>query len=96
MAGQTVHAGGWAYDPDATSAVLTVALYVDVSVVATARTGVPRPDVAKSRHVGPRQGFSVTARIGPGRHRVCVHVANVEAGLANPTLGCVVVSVPAA
>ena len=96
VAAGTVHAGGWAYDPDATSAALTVALYVDVSVVATSRTGVRRPDVAKSRHVGPNQGFSFGARIGPGRHRVCVHVANVGVGLANPTLGCVVVSVPAA
>ncbi len=78
---------GWAADPDNLKLPLAVDLAVDHKVLLKARTGLPRPDVAKKEHTGPDQGFAATAMLKPGTHTLCVTAINLGAG-HNTSLGC--------
>lgn len=80
----TIKAAGWAADPDNLSARLYVDVYIDNRMRGRYTTGVPRPDVAASRHTGPDQGFAITVSgIAAGRHTVCLYALNTGLGTAN-------------
>lgn len=93
LGGGRVRVRGWAFDPDARSAVLPVHVYADGRLVAALRTGTPRADVARVRRAGPNQGFSGPVRLGRGRHTVCAYAINIRTGTGNPRLGCRAVTV---
>ncbi|HEY2042825.1 MAG TPA: L,D-transpeptidase family protein [Jatrophihabitans sp.] len=84
---------GWAADPDAMSAALHIHVYVDGRGIGAYQTGAPRPDVARIKHAGPRQGFDFVAAIGRGRHTVCAYAINIFWGTTNPRLGCATVTI---
>jgi uncharacterized protein YkwD len=81
---------GWTFDPDATSAPLAVAVYRDGHLYRNYGSGVARPDVARTRHVGPREGFHFGVGM-TGRHRLCLYARNIGLG-SNVLLGCVTVT----
>lgn len=76
---------GWAFDPDAGTA-LPVRVSVD-GAVQTLTANQSRPDVAAAFGVGANHGFSGTVSAGNGRHLVCVTVGNVGAG-QDVVIGC--------
>lgn len=84
---------GWAADPDNLKTPLAVDLAVDHKVLIKAKTGLPRPDVAKKEHTGPDQGFAATAMLEPGTHTLCITAINIDAG-KNTSLGCRTVTIP--
>lgn len=85
----TVHAVGWAADPDSPSGRLAIDLYIDGRLAGRYSTGVYRPDVAAARPFGSYQGFNFTLTgVINGWHTVCVYAINVSLGTGNPRLGC--------
>jgi L,D-peptidoglycan transpeptidase YkuD (ErfK/YbiS/YcfS/YnhG family) len=85
----TVHAVGWAADPDSPSGRLSVDLYIDGRRAGRYSTGVYRPDVAAARPFGAYQGFNFTLPgVINGWHTVCLYAINVSLGTGNPRLGC--------
>ncbi|MGY1835204.1 N-acetylmuramoyl-L-alanine amidase [Blastococcus sp. SYSU DS0510] len=97
ISGRTVSLRGWAVDPDALTAALSVHVYVNGSAVGAVTAGLDRPDVAAAiRDAGPAHGFQASFESpGPGRHKVCVYAINQNAGTTNPELGCRTVDAPA-
>jgi hypothetical protein len=95
---RTVSLRGWTVDPDASSAALSVHVYVDGAAVGAVTAGLDRPDVAAAYPgAGSRHGFEASFESpGPGRHEVCVYAINQNAGTVNPQLGCRAVDAPAA
>lgn len=88
-----VVARGWAVDPDTTSSAL-VQMYVDWSANVLARTGGPRPDVARALPwAGESRGFEIALDVPEGPHTVCVYAINAGPG-ASRELGCSRVVVP--
>ena len=88
-----VRISGWAIDPDNRSAQLTVGMHVDGHPWGHSFTGVARPDVARIKGAGPRQGFAFELNVPKGAHRICLLAGNIGIGTGNPTLGCRVVTV---
>jgi L,D-peptidoglycan transpeptidase YkuD (ErfK/YbiS/YcfS/YnhG family) len=85
----TVHAVGWAADPDSPSARLNIDIYIDGRAAGRYSTGVYRPDVAAARPFGAYQGFDFTLTgVVNGWHTVCVYALNISYGTGNPRLGC--------
>ncbi|MCW2523224.1 MAG: SpoIID/LytB protein [Frankiales bacterium] len=89
--GSTVTLRGWAFDPDATSASLSVDVYDQTSgrhmVGRFAATGAS-PDVDKARGIKGNHRYSVTFAATDGRHTYCVYAINAGYGTTNPALGC--------
>ncbi|SOD74812.1 hypothetical protein SAMN05892883_4004 [Jatrophihabitans sp. GAS493] len=84
-----VHIAGWAYDPDASDASSSVAVYVDgKGVDLSVPTTFPRPDVNAHYAITGLHGFDLTVTLPDGTHSVCVYALNVGAGSGNPGLGC--------
>lgn len=85
-----VEVSGWAVDRDTTSPV-TVRLRTDGRIAVRDRAGQRRPSAPEAHPgAGRNHGFTMTAGLAPGRHRVCVEIVNVGAGTDSP-LGCRVV-----
>ena len=93
LGGGKVRVRGWALDPDNRSAGLAVHVYADGRMLAAIRTGVARPDVARARQAGPRQGYSADLAVARGRHSLCTYAINLFTGTGNPALGCRTVTV---
>jgi L,D-peptidoglycan transpeptidase YkuD (ErfK/YbiS/YcfS/YnhG family) len=85
---QKVRLQGWAADPDNMSAALGIHVYVDGHPVWAGGTGVARPDVARVRHAGPKQGYNMVVPIARGTHVICAYAMNIATGSGNPRLGC--------
>jgi len=82
-----VHTVGWAADPD-TTAPLTVVVLSDGNKVTSVLADVPRPDVlAAYPKEGPDQGFSFTAAMPQGTHKICIEAVDVGPG-ADRQIGC--------
>ena len=76
--GSTARAIGWAVDPNAGTAAVSVAVTVDGRVVAQGPATVARPDVATAvPGYGPNHGFDIPFRLGGGSHTVCANAINV-------------------
>jgi CHAP domain len=88
---------GWALDPDAGTAPIQVAVYVDANE-AVITANVSRPDVAAVYPAyGPNHGFTAELGASPGSHKVCAYGLNVGAGSTNPLLhACITVTVAGA
>jgi hypothetical protein len=72
--GGSVTLKGWAFDPDAPTAAVTVHYYVDYAWGGSVTTGVARPDVAAAHPgTGTNQGFTGTFTTTAGTHEVCVY-----------------------
>jgi hypothetical protein len=82
-----LHITGWAYDPDAATAPLTVTIKVGTtSHTVVARTA--RPDLARAYPAaGKYHGFDQTYTLPEGTYRVCVTARNVSYG-SNVTFTC--------
>lgn len=93
LGGGKVRVRGWALDPDNRSAGLSVHVYADGRGLLGTRTGVARPDVARSRGAGPNQGYSVVVALARGTHTICTYAINLGPGTGNPNLGCRTVGV---
>lgn len=93
LGGGRVRIRGWAFDPDDRSAALRVHVYVDGRGIASIGTGAPRPDVARIKRTGPRQGYDAVLRLARGAHTVCAYAINLATGIGNPRLGCRAVTV---
>ncbi|TFV87801.1 hypothetical protein [Blastococcus sp. CT_GayMR16] len=86
--GSTLTVSGWALDPDSGTAPNAVHVYVDGQGTAVSANG-SRPDVgAFYPGAGNDHGFSHTATVGPGVHRVCVYAIDGQIGWLNTPLGC--------
>ena len=88
LTGHRARLRGWAVDPDNRSLPSSIAVYYDGRPVGWFTVAVARPDVAKARTTGPKQGFDITVTLPAGRHSVCAYARNVGAGTASPKLGC--------
>jgi L,D-peptidoglycan transpeptidase YkuD (ErfK/YbiS/YcfS/YnhG family) len=85
---------GWAADPDSPASPLQVSVYFDNQFRGRYFTGVARPDVAAIAHTGPNQGYSISfGSVAAGKRRICVYAINIKLGTANPSLGCLSVTV---
>ncbi|MGN8049771.1 hypothetical protein ACTJKO_08760 [Curtobacterium sp. 22159] len=83
---------GWAYDPDTTSAPISVHVYVDSAGTAL-KTGQARADVAKVYPAaGPNAGYGATIAAAKGAHKVCAYGIDPNGG-PNTTLGCTSITV---
>ncbi len=88
-----VSVGGWALDPD-TSSAIQVHVYVDgVGVATTASQS--RSDIASVFPLyGPGHGYTATVPAAPGVRTACAFGINVATGSVNSLLGCRTVVVP--
>jgi hypothetical protein len=76
---------GWAVDPSAPTAPLTMHYWVDGRPFQAATADLPRPDIARFYPwAGPTHGFDSTLTLSPGRHTVCVFALNN--GVPGPNL----------
>ncbi|MGX7678017.1 L,D-transpeptidase family protein [Jatrophihabitans sp. DSM 45814] len=91
--GRVARVVGWAADPDNLNARLTVKIYIDNLGYGAYATGVPRPDVVRTRHTGPNPGYSQLITLKPGAHQVCTYAVNIGIGNANSRLGCKYITV---
>ncbi len=82
-----INLSGWAFDPDATSASVNIAVQVDSSW-ASLVANQPNPgSEASYPGSGPNHGFKGSVAATPGPHTVCVYAINVGPG-ADLALGC--------
>ena len=89
----SVSLGGWAVDPD-TSSAIDVHVYID-GVGTPLRADGSRTDIAAAfPGQGPLHGFNATLPARSGLRTVCVYGINVGGG-SNSLLGCRQVDVPA-
>ncbi len=88
MSGGQMAVGGWAFDPDASSAAVTVQVSVDGAPASTFSTTGPRPDVAAAYGVGPNTGYGSTFAVAGGAHRVCVTAVDTRDPMVMSQLGC--------
>jgi hypothetical protein len=78
--GSRLRVTGWAYDPDALSTALSVAIRID-STTYTTVADIARRDVeAAHPGVGQYHGFAQSYTVPEGSHKVCVTVRNVSFG----------------
>jgi hypothetical protein len=90
-----VHVVGWALDPD-TTASIPVATTID-GTTTTVTANQARGDIAAAfPDYGAAHGYDAHVYAAPGGHNVCVQAVNTAGAGANTTLGCAVVTVPAA
>jgi hypothetical protein len=87
-AGQSrIAVSGWAADPDALTAQMTILLMVDGAPAAYVVTDVRRPDVTAAVGAGPLAGFTGSLLVPAGSHQVCFSARNIGAGIS-VSLGC--------
>ena len=86
-----VTATGWAYDPDAGTAPVSVRVTVD-GVATTTSATLARPDVAAALGIDPNHGYSVRIPATLGTHQVCVTALKAAPGV-DRELGCRTVTV---
>ena len=87
VSGQSVRLRGWVFDPDSTSAELSVAVYADGAGINWFPTGVPRPDVNQVFGIAGNHGYDITVNLPPGPHTMQVFAINTGPGWDNPSLG---------
>jgi hypothetical protein len=88
VSGSNLTVGGWAMDPDAPTAPVSVHVYVDGGGAAVTANG-SRPDVgAAFPDAGSAHGFSHTRTVSPGVHNVCVYAIDLDNPSRNTPLGC--------
>jgi hypothetical protein len=90
--GNTVTVDGWAYDYDAPSQPLNIAVYTDGKMVAYGATTIARPDVNADYKITGTHGYSIPFTLSTGVHRVCTYGLDIGPG-PNSTLGCLPVTV---
>ena len=92
---RSLRVGGWAVDPDTTSAA-DVHVYVDGVGRANVPAGLERPDVeAAFPGYGPYHGYEVVVgSLAPGPHVVCAHGVDPLPPHASRLLGCLEAVVP--
>ncbi len=85
----SIHVAGWAWDQDSAHAAIPVTVSID-GRPAVVMAGLPRLDVAALKGAaGPNHGFSYTATVTVGSHRVCVTADNLaRTPGTNQLLGC--------
>jgi hypothetical protein len=89
-------AWGWALDPDAKTAPVSVHVYVDGQWGAAVTANASRPDVgAAFPGAGSAHGWSYSAWATPGVHTVCVYAIDLPDPSRNTPLGCRQVTMPA-
>jgi hypothetical protein len=90
VAGTRVVVEGWSFDPDSPKSASTVRIYAGGLRLGDVKATADRPTVGKYYpSAGSAHGFSLTSRLTPGRHRVCVYGLNRGLGTENRTsLGC--------
>ncbi len=87
--------GGWAVEPDAPTAPVTVYFSIDGRLSGRLVARTPRADVAAAfAGVGPDHGYSGHFILSAGRHSVCAYAVNQGPGSGDRGLGCRVVTVP--
>ncbi|MCZ2822325.1 serine hydrolase [Modestobacter sp. VKM Ac-2977] len=87
--GGLVALSGWAMDPLRPGSTVEVHVYSDGGWVTATTAGGPRPDVESVYpEGGPTHGFSVSAALPPGQHRVCAYAIYRDGRAGNPELGC--------
>lgn len=92
VSGSTLTVSGWALDPDSGTSPSDVHVYVDGQGTAVTANG-SRTDVgAAFPGVGDNHGFSHTATVAAGSHRVCLYAIDGQIGWVNTPLGCRTVS----
>lgn len=91
--GSTVTVRGWAFDPNATSTAINVAIYRDGIGVGWFKAAGQRPDVDAAFKIAGAHGVDVSFTLGDGTHSVCLYAINIGAGTGNPGLGCATVHV---
>lgn len=77
---------GWTLDPDTTDS-LEVHAYVNGTLVATATSGVERPDVGAAFKVASNRGYQLVAPATGGWNEVCMYAINKSFG-NHSFLGC--------
>jgi DNA-binding beta-propeller fold protein YncE len=88
---------GWAVEPDAPNAGLTVTLTVDGSVTISTIANQPDPgSVSADRGAGDLHGFHAGAGVTAGSHTACVTINGVGRAGAELSLGCHTIQVPPA
>ena len=85
--GSSIRARGWAADPDNLFSPLPIALSNNGARTGGMRHPISRPDVAQARGTGPKQGFDITLKVKPGKHKVCVYATSYGPGVST-VLGC--------
>ena len=81
MTNGKLHVKGWAFDRDAATSPLSVALRIDAGATTTLTANTSRPDVGKAYPgTGTTHGFDTTQTVAEGKHTVCVVVHNVGYG----------------
>lgn len=93
VAGGTVRLTGWAYDPDAPSTSIDVAVYVDGVGLSWFPADRARPDVNTTFGITGRHGFDIEVAATPGVHTYVVYAINEVGGSGNPSIGSRTVSV---
>lgn len=82
-----IRVAGWAFDADAPTVEISVAIYVDGVGVAWFPTGVARPDVNSAFRITGRHGFVAEFGATPGPHTVQVFAINIADAVGNPLIG---------
>lgn len=88
------HVGGWAYDPDFTSASITYTIRNNGYFYDQYTTSHPSPVVNRRYGITGTHTFSFWLPMRPGTHEVCLVLHNQGAGTGNPR-PCRTVHVPA-
>jgi hypothetical protein len=93
--GSKLTVGGWAMDPDAPTASVSVHVYVDGQWGGAVTANGSRPDIeAAFPSAGSAHGFSYTGTLSPGQHSICVYAIDVDNASRHTALGCRDVTVP--
>ena len=100
LGGGKVRVRGWTYDPDDSSASLTVHVYIGPqpgqpgSWALVFPANVSRPDVNRAFGIGGQHGFDrVLTTSARGPQTVCAYAINIGNGNHNPQVGCKTVTV---
>jgi hypothetical protein len=83
-----VRVTGWAFDPDAPQAAVSLRVVVDGVTWNSGRTSGARPDVANVFGVGATSGFDFETLLNYGQHSVCVMADNAGGQGVSVQLGC--------
>lgn len=76
---------GWAYDPDAPTWSVTIAVHVDADKAGRFPTDVYRPDVNSARHISGNHGFDIDVPARAGTHTYTVLAqGRTSGGTAGP------------
>jgi hypothetical protein len=88
-----VRLNGWAFDPDAPTTALSVAVYMDGQGMGWFTTTASRPDVNNVFGIQGTHGYSILVDAPPGNHLMDVYAINSAGGPDNPHIGRMTVRV---